>query len=494
MSFTEHNSYFSEYLRPRKAAGIEDFIELGLLPDIEGIYRKDYLNHIGRSLKKEKSVDAVFLTHAHMDHIGYIHFLRRDIPIYCSPTTKKIMECRQETGSNSFDEFIEFKKSFHLREKSKGGITRLTKRAENYESVDRVPVVKRPIRKMGDKETKSIGDFDIQGFEVCHSLPGARSYLIETSDARIAYTGDLRLHGYKKEKTERFIEAANRFKPDILISEGTNIDEKKDMTEKDVKEDISDHISNTENLALVNFPVFDLDRMYSIFEASRQNGRKMVLGMKQAKLLKELESSELLEFEELSLSRDEIRIMIPKKGWGLFSHRVKTPDGRWSSFENLDAKESDKEKLVSRDYRGWRKELVHHQNSILPEEIKKEQGIFTVYCDYYRLNNLIDFQPKPDSSFIWSRTQPFTPDMEVDQRRVENWLELYELPMKEAHASGHLFSGELIQMIERINPDILFPIHTEDPEKMGLNSVELVTPQKGKVHKLDQTLNKSERC
>ncbi|MGC9310884.1 MAG: MBL fold metallo-hydrolase, partial [Candidatus Aenigmatarchaeota archaeon] len=81
MSFKQLGLYFSEFLQPRKCNGLGDLFELGLLPEIRGIYREDYLGHMGRP-KEARSVDALFLSHAHADHAQYIHFLRQDIPIY----------------------------------------------------------------------------------------------------------------------------------------------------------------------------------------------------------------------------------------------------------------------------------------------------------------------------------------------------------------------------------------------------------------------------
>ena len=44
MGFSRANDYLSEFLQPRKTNGIIDFVELGFLPYIKGIYREDYLN------------------------------------------------------------------------------------------------------------------------------------------------------------------------------------------------------------------------------------------------------------------------------------------------------------------------------------------------------------------------------------------------------------------------------------------------------------------
>jgi hypothetical protein len=40
-------NYFEEYLSPKIANGIVHFIEMGLIPDVEGIYREDLLEMAG---------------------------------------------------------------------------------------------------------------------------------------------------------------------------------------------------------------------------------------------------------------------------------------------------------------------------------------------------------------------------------------------------------------------------------------------------------------
>ena len=48
MSFSKRGEFFEEFLTPRTANGIGDFLTMGLIPDIKGIYREDLLKHIGR--------------------------------------------------------------------------------------------------------------------------------------------------------------------------------------------------------------------------------------------------------------------------------------------------------------------------------------------------------------------------------------------------------------------------------------------------------------
>jgi len=74
MSFRQSGLYFSEFLNPRKCNGLGDYFATGLLPDIPGVYREDYLRHMGRK-KEDQLVDAVFISHAHIDHMAYVHHL-----------------------------------------------------------------------------------------------------------------------------------------------------------------------------------------------------------------------------------------------------------------------------------------------------------------------------------------------------------------------------------------------------------------------------------
>lgn len=46
MSFGQANNYFSEFLQPRKCNGLGDFFEFGLIPDLKGLYRSDFLKHM----------------------------------------------------------------------------------------------------------------------------------------------------------------------------------------------------------------------------------------------------------------------------------------------------------------------------------------------------------------------------------------------------------------------------------------------------------------
>ena len=122
MQMGKVNQYFSEFVNPRTCNCMGDLFEFQLLPKLDGIYRKDYAKHMNFGGEEDNEIDAIVLTHAHMDHCAYIHYVRPDIPIYCSEGTKLIMQGFQDTGSN--EDYIIFEENFQIKKGKKGEITR----------------------------------------------------------------------------------------------------------------------------------------------------------------------------------------------------------------------------------------------------------------------------------------------------------------------------------------------------------------------------------
>ena len=50
-----------------------------------------------------------------------------------------------------------------------------------------------------------VGEIEVEIVPVDHDAYGAAALLIRTPDHFIAYTGDLRLHGYHPERTKEFL-------------------------------------------------------------------------------------------------------------------------------------------------------------------------------------------------------------------------------------------------------------------------------------------------
>ncbi len=431
MSFGQAANFFSEFLQPRKCAALSDFFELGLLPDIKGIYRTDYLKHMDRP-EEERSVDAVLLSHAHADHAQYIHFLRHDIPIFCTQATKIILQALEKTGSNTCSDLITTCETFSFYINKKGEKSRIDRKHDDY-------VHSRNYNLMQPNTKIKIGSLEIEMVPVDHSLPGACGFIIYSDEGNLVYTGDIRFHGSHGELSKNFVEKARSVKPTWLLVEGTRIDQEQIHSEHAVKQEITKLIEKTKNLVFVEFPIRDLDRTNTIYQAAIANNRKFVVNLKLAYLIDAL--GDLCPF-----SLDDVQILIPKKSWGL-----------------IDKPGAD-QKQIEQDYVTWERDYIFRNNRITYEELCKNPQNYVVTMSMYEINQLTDIQPK-DAIWIKSSCEPFCEEMELDEERKKNWLKHFNIQEFFAHASGHASGNEIRNMIKEINPQVVIPVHTEHAER-----------------------------
>jgi len=450
MSFKQSSKFFSEFLQPRKCAGLTDFFELGLLPDIKGLYRNDYLTHMGRQAEK-RSVDAVFLSHAHADHINYLHFLRFDIPIYCTQTSKTILQVLEQTGSSNLSDYTTTCEAFQFYKNGKGGLSRVTRKNGDF-------VHERNFIVMTEEQRVKVGDLEVEMVPVDHSLPGSAAYIVYTDQGTLVYTGDIRFHGSKREHSRKFVQKAKAAKPSWLLCEGTRIDKTEKDSEDAVKQKITKLIAESQGMVFVEYPARDLDRACSVFEAAKANGRKFVVTMKLAYLIASLG-------DEAPFCLDEVKVFVAKKSWGLIGRPGFDFD------------------VVEKDYDTWERNFIFGANAVTCEDLCRSPGEFVVSMSLWEINQLVDIKPK-DAVWIKSSCDPFCDEMELDEERKDNWLAHFGIKKYSTHASGHASGVELREMIAEIKPGQLFPLHTEKPE-MFIGCCERVhRVENGKEYKL----------
>lgn len=446
MPFSLQFRYFDAFLTPRKLSGMGDFYELGILPQINGIYREDYLRQMGES-PEELDCNGVFISHAHADHVSHVHFLRANLPVYATAESLKIMESVEETGAGGFNELVNLKRTFEFYQNKKGGYSRL--QGDNSKVEREIRDVSAPAQFDSIKVTSS---------RVNHSLPGATGYIIETSAGTIAYSGDLRFHGYGGHLTEKFIEDAKG--ADMLITEGTRIDSTGTMTEAELKELVGKEIGRTEGIVLANWPVRDTDRLISFFEAAKENGRILVLSTKQANLLEKL--SEVNE-EVPKITDKNIRIFLTRKSWGLLD-REDLPDAH----------------LKEADYAGWERVYLEHPNMVDYNVLRDNPSEYVVRTDFFDMTELMDLQPNEKSKYIRSVCEPFDKKMEFNEAIVDAWLDHFKVKKTGTlHCSGHAPGPDIERIVEEIAPKKVIPIHTEHPSKFAELGFECIIPKYG---------------
>jgi len=434
MPFTQVGKFFSEFLQPRQCNGLGDFFEFGLMPDLKGLYREDYLKHMGRKLE-DIDYQGVLLSHAHADHAAYLHHLRCDIPVFCSEPTYAILKALNDTASGSFTDLTDITECFETYVNKKGNISR--KNARTHPDIRRDRKFK--MFKFG-KEFK-IDDIRVEPFNVDHSLPGATGYIMHTSSGTIVYTGDFRFHGRREEKTTEFLEACKKERPDVLIIEGTRIDDESSMKEKDVEDEVSTIVSKSEGLSVCNWPVRDTDRMMSFFNAAKKVDKKLTISLKQAYLLDLLEGCKDAEVPDFKDKNLEFYAM--RKSWGLIG-------SDWN------------EKMINEDYERWEQDYL--DDAICYKDVRGNQKDFMFFCTNFDLKELIDLKPVKESVYVKSVCEPFDIEMEIDWKRIKNWIDHFGINLQKTHVSGHASGPQLKEFVKSVNPKMVIPVHTQHAE------------------------------
>lgn len=208
----------------------ENLIKNDMLPNIKGIYDYDNLNF-----------DAVFLSHYHLDHFGFLSRINRKIPIYASKICGQIICIYSE-----------------------------------LEICEKIPAKIKALKRF--KGLKEVGDLKIEAFKMKHSAAGAYSFIItnKETDKRIFYSGDFSFNLNEISNSE-LISKINGI--DAMIVEGTNIDSDKEcLTEEEVYKKMKEEINNNnERLIIVSFSRSNISRWDTLLKVINETNRTLVL-------------------------------------------------------------------------------------------------------------------------------------------------------------------------------------------------------------------------
>ncbi|MBY9017012.1 MAG: MBL fold metallo-hydrolase, partial [Candidatus Lokiarchaeota archaeon] len=432
LSFGENQRFFSEFLNPRKLNGIIDYLYLGLIPSINKLYRNDLITPFTDVLNcepyniimtEENTIDAFFLTHAHMDHYKFVGFLKQNTPIYLNWMSKTIIEHLTDTSNDTLlREVLGFYETFKIVPK---------KRQSNANEIEYKRATKldytssettRPIKLIKDGKSISFNspkdEIKITQYQTDHSIPGAGSYIIEYDGRSIIYTGDFKRHGFHSDWVNTFITNARKSNPIAIITEGTRIPDVESYTagiyhddeqsEIDVKNRSNSIIQDHPGLILVRFPSRNLDRILIYYSLAKKFDRRFAISpkifhyidsfRKGVDTMKEDTIKQYYKDYDLpNYSDKNLVVYLPRKSWGKFE---------------------------SADYRGYQNDIFNIDNYVTYKDVKKEPDKYLLYLDDFMLSELIDLNQKPGTTlFLNSTTDPFSEEMKIKEEKLDAWLE-----------------------------------------------------------------------
>ncbi|MBP3928938.1 MAG: MBL fold metallo-hydrolase [Peptostreptococcaceae bacterium] len=384
----------------KQPENLQELLDEKLVPYIDNIFDPDIKLKGYVSKESKFKYSAVFLSHVHLDHSKIVNYLNPEIPLYTLEGTKSLLNTL-----NIKNDFL-----FPLNKPNESNV--------------------REIIGVNNNEIINVGKIQVKVMPVDHDAYGACGLLIKTPDTVISYTGDIRLHGYRKNDTLSFCKESEYC--DVLLIEGVSVsfqDFDEDLSDKEECNEIKliDKINkivkeNPNKQITFNYYISNIERILNIIKT---NSRKVVLD-------------------------------------SYYSYVLKHATGYQSYYYNLDNKDYELDKSYEIEF----------------DELLQDKGRYFWQLD---INALKYFDKlKEGGIYIHSNAVPlgeFDPSYNPFIKRFKD----KKIEFIIASCSGHAHPNDLIKIIDLIKPKLLVPIHSYRPEKLYNEHGDILLPKKGQT-------------
>ena len=225
-----------------------ELIAEGVLVDVPGLYPHD---------PSAPAMDAILLTHSHLDHYGLAHHAHPDIPVYGSDGTISVLEVGEVFFPDS--------------------------------------ALPADLRRLPTDAPVSIGSLTITAIPVDHAAPDSRALLVEADGKRLLYSGDLRAHGRTAFRFDKMLEDERLQGVDWFLIEGTTLGSSAFTHGLKSESDVESRLvelaeANVHRTLAVAASGQNVDRLVSCFRAAKRVGRLLVIDPYQAYVLMKLQN------------------------------------------------------------------------------------------------------------------------------------------------------------------------------------------------------------
>lgn len=251
-----------------------------------------------------------------------------------------------------------------------------------------------------------IGDIQITPFSIDHSAADSYLFLIEADGKRVLYTGDFRLHGVRGETMDKILDRRIG-KVDAIITEGTTVSrtDGKTVTEWELQARVKDVLQQYKYV-FVLCATTNLDRIFALARAVPR-GKYCIC--------------------------DDYQKML-----------VETVSKHWNGISSF----YEMPKLLSFKYHP-------------PARFAELGGLMFVRANS-KFEAIIRQYDPAQSILLYSMWDGYRtkPDSNIPEflSLTGTWAEL--------HTSGHASPDDLRHVIEKADPEIVIPMHTDAPQKM----------------------------
>jgi ribonuclease J len=465
IAFGRQGQYFNELLRPRAARGLLDPLALDLIPPLEGLYRDDLAlpglwdrfrpHPLYRNMARDgrPALDAIFVSHAHLDHNGDLSYVDPAIPVCSTRVSAMIARAMQVTGVQGTER--EMVATNPREPNDSGDLVSARKgvcrsRAHHFLDGDLSPEARAlwsealTTKAFDPGEARAfsghVGGLRVRWWPVDHSLPGAVGLAVESSQGWIGYTGDIRFHGRAGAGTRRFAEELAALRPVALLCEGTHIDDAHPVYESSVLDRAYSLMQSAQGrLVIADFGPRNLERLFTFLELAARTGRTLLALPKDIYLLRCMSLADPAFPDPKTLPR-----------LGVYADPKAAP-------------------------RAWEKDIRAEWSArtVTAEGVCRAPGDFVLAWSLWDLNDLLDLEGIAGGIYLYSNSRAYDDEQAADLDRLRNWVKRMGLTLHgdpddpaavSLHSSGHASGPELLDFARTVRPQVLIPIHTERPE------------------------------
>lgn len=385
---------------PVQPTDLQGLLDEKLVPYVENIFDPSIPLKGYASSKDEYKNTAVFLSHVHLDHSKIINYLNPNVPLYTLEGTKSLLNTLNINNDFLFP--FDEPKAYNTR----------------------------PIIGVKDNEVVEVGAIKVKVMPVDHDAYGASGLLIQTPDLTIAYTGDIRFHGYRVQDTLDFAKASENC--DVLIIEGVSVSFR-EFDEEETEDEITDEPmltdcinklvkENPNKQITFNYYISNVERAYNIIKT---NPRKVVLS-------------------------------------AYYAYVVKEATGLQSYYYQLDDKDYGLDPAYKVDFK-----------TLLEDEREYFWQLEGKALDYLE-------DMKKGGIYIHSNAAPMIESDPAYKPFIDRFAAC-EIEFVKLACSGHAHPNDLMRLINLIKPKLLVPIHSFRPEKLTNEWGDRLLPEKGQM-------------
>ncbi|MCI3926895.1 MBL fold metallo-hydrolase [Paenibacillus sp. TRM 82003] len=299
--------------------------------------------------------------------------------------------------------------------------------------------------------------FSIQLLEVDHNSAGTSGFILNCDGMKIAFTADWRRNGRHADRIDRFIERCRLEQVDVLITESTTVGKPVEgkstrtgrISEAEVMEAYAAMLRDARGLVYVHVLTRDIERLADLITLTNAAGRCFVMDAETAVLWHEATQCGIRALDGHDALRNAEAIRVWNVG------------------------DSDMSPLPYRE--------------VTLEEIVGCKDGFAIHLNYARLPLMIELETLGVNK---NPSQYFCSDhpIRIDDASLEAYLRAFGVQAHMYHSGGHAEPDEISDLIERISPKVVIPLHGRNCSQVDTRGVRCFLPERGETIQLKELI------